>query len=164
MVEIPWVSQKLGAQIPSSPTKFVQCIEFMLTKHGLYNQGACFVGHSYGSCVITWVLQDNPQLVSSLVLIEPVCLFLYHYKVCYNFLYKTLYKPFELVARFFAAREISTALAMTRYFCWQDNMCLYEELADNSIIVLSQNDFIVDSERVRFWLASHPESNEYTGK
>jgi len=36
-------------------------------------------------------------------------------------------------------------------------------LSNYSVIVLSQNDFIVDSESVRHWLASHPESNEYKG-
>ncbi len=114
IVELPWVSQKLGAIIPSQPTKFVECIEFMLSSHGLSHLGACFVGHSYGCIVITWVLQDRPQLVSSLVLIEPPCLLLYDHKVCYNFLYKNLKKPIEVIARFIAAREISTALSLTR--------------------------------------------------
>lgn len=142
----------------------------MLSSHGFSHIGACFVGHSYGCIVIAWVLQDRPKLVSSLVLIEPPCLLLYDYKVCYNFLYKNLKKPIEIIARFIAAREISTALSLTRYtlhilryFWWQENILLYEELSDYSVVILSENDFIVESTKIRKWLASHLESNEYKG-
>jgi hypothetical protein len=74
------------------------------------------------------MLVYTPKLVSSVIFIEPVCLLLFNYKICNNFLYKKVTKPIHLIARFFVAREISTALAMTRYFMWQDNFCLYDEL------------------------------------
>lgn len=43
-------------------------------------------------------------------------------------------------------------------------MCLFEELPKFTVVVLSENDFIVDSKKVREWLSSFPESNEYKGE
>jgi hypothetical protein len=38
---------------------------------------------------------------------------------------------------------------------------LFEELSDFTVVILSENDFIVESTKIRKWLASHSESNEY---
>jgi hypothetical protein len=86
----------------------------MLISHGLDKQGACFIGHSYGTFAISWILNYSPKLVSSIILIEPPCLILFHYHVCYNFLYKKLTKFFHLIVRYITARELSTAVSITR--------------------------------------------------
>ena len=67
------------------------------------------------------------------------------------------------MVRYFTAREIGTALSLTRHMKWQESILLYDELPEYTTVLLSENDFIVDSVRVRKWLGSFPESNEYTG-
>ena len=59
VVELPWISNRLGEIIPT-PEDFVTNIEFMLVNQGLWTRGACFVGHSYGTIAITWVLTQRP--------------------------------------------------------------------------------------------------------
>jgi pimeloyl-ACP methyl ester carboxylesterase len=80
IIELPWVSQRLSELSPS-PLEFVECFEFILTSHGLDRLGVCVIGHSYGSCVAAWICNYNPVLVSSLILIEPVSLMLFHYTI-----------------------------------------------------------------------------------
>lgn len=115
IVELPWVSQRLGERTPK-PQEFVFNIEFLLTSHGLDKSGVCVLGHSYGSCVATWMMIYSPKLVKSVVLIEPVCMLLFMHKVCYRFLYAENTSFLSVVARYFTAREISVAAALTRHF------------------------------------------------
>ena len=90
----------------------------MLTKHGLDKNGVCVIGHSYGTCVATWMMIYAPHLVKSVVLIEPVCLLLYIHKVCYRFLYSENKSLLSFIARYFTAREMSVAISLTRRFQW----------------------------------------------
>ena len=45
-------------------------------------------GHSLGSCSVTWLARAIPHLVSTVLLVDPVTLFLSHPAVAVNFVYK----------------------------------------------------------------------------
>ncbi|GAB5356287.1 hypothetical protein AAMO2058_000277600 [Amorphochlora amoebiformis] len=163
LVELPWVCLRLG-ETPPAPDEFVRTIELMLSNHGRWNAGACFIGHSYGTCAIAWVLRTRPQLVRSMVLIEPVCLLLFSYHVCYNFLYNPNNKLWGRTAMWLAGSEMSVAYALTRHFWWQSNTLLVSDFPKYASIFLSADDFIIPSKYIRKWLSLHPRCNEYTGK
>jgi len=121
VIELPWVSCQLCEDIPT-PFKFVQCIQFMMTRHAIWKRGACFISHSYGSCVIGWLLRYQPKVVSSAVLIEPVAIMLCDYSICYNFLYKEPRKWISMFVRWVVGREMNILQTMQRHFFWAENI------------------------------------------
>jgi len=162
LVELPWVCLRLG-ETPPEPDQFVRTIELMLSNHGRWNTGCCFIGHSYGTCAIAWILRTRPNLVTSMVLIEPVCLLLFSYHVCYNFLYNPNNKLWGRAAMWLAGSEMSVAHALTRHFWWQANTLLIEDFPKYSSVFLSADDFIIPSGNIRKWLKLQPHCNEYQG-
>ncbi len=163
LVELPWVCLRLGEK-PPSPDEFVRTIEFMLSSHGRWGTGACFIGHSYGTYAVAWVLRKRPKLVRSMMLIEPVCLLLFSYHVCYNFLYNPNNKIWGRSAMWLAGKEMTVAHTLTRHFWWQSNTLLVRDFPQFSCVMLSDNDFICPSRQIRAWLASYPTCNEYENK
>mmetsp|Transcript_183 Transcript_183/g.482 ORF Transcript_183/g.482 Transcript_183/m.482 type:complete len:541 (-) Transcript_183:158-1780(-) len=162
LVELPWVCLRLG-ETPPAPDEFVRTIELMLSNHGRWDTGACFIGHSYGTCAIAWVLRTRPQLVKSMILIEPVCLLLFSYHVCYNFLYNSNNKLWGRTAMWLAGSEMSVAHALTRHFWWQSNTLLMQHFPEYSSIFLSADDFIIPSREIRCWLQQNKGCTEYKG-
>ena len=162
LVELPWVCLRLGETVPS-PDQFVRTLEFMLSSHGRLQTGACFIGHSYGTCVVAWMLRIRPKLVKSIILIEPVSIMLYCHQVCFNFLYNSNNKLWGRTAMWLAGKETSVAHALTRHFWWQHNTLLQCDFPKYSSIFLSSHDFICPSETIRKWLSLNPACNEYKG-
>jgi pimeloyl-ACP methyl ester carboxylesterase len=58
--------------------------------------GACLVGHSFGSFVISKVCQLYPEVVDSVVLLDPVCCMTCFPKLLYNFVYQRWPTPWEV--------------------------------------------------------------------
>ena len=95
-------------------------MESMLNKHGY--QKAIWMGHSYGSVYVSWVLRSRPDLAVKVVLLDPVVILLNFPDVCYNFFYREPSSTIELGLHYFAARELFISKSMSRnfhwYFCW----------------------------------------------
>lgn len=53
----------------------------------LFAQG-CFIGHSFGSVVVSWMIASAPECVESVLLLDPVSLMLQEPDVAHNFLYR----------------------------------------------------------------------------
>jgi pimeloyl-ACP methyl ester carboxylesterase len=50
---------------------------------------ACFIGHSFGSIVVSWLVTNVPECVGSILLLDPVSLMLQEPDVAHNFLYRS---------------------------------------------------------------------------
>lgn len=58
----------------------------MMDKMGV--KQACFVAHSYGTFVASYLSKHHRERVKGCVLIDPVCLGMFMPTLIYNFLYK----------------------------------------------------------------------------
>ena len=58
----------------------------MVARHHLAN--VTLVGHSYGTFVAAAVHKIHPTLAHKLVLLDPVCLYLFKHDVVYNAVYR----------------------------------------------------------------------------
>ncbi|KAJ1558370.1 hypothetical protein HK096_001747 [Nowakowskiella sp. JEL0078] len=96
---------------------------------------ATFVAHSLGTVAISWLLHPPPSvfippnLIASIMLIDPVSLLLFDPKVATNFLHKPPDCLLEFLMEYFVARELSIANALSRHFHWSWNNLFVEELA-----------------------------------
>lgn len=113
LIEVPWISFRLCESIPM-PEDFIKSIEFMLSRHGLWDIGACFIGHSYGTCILTWILKYRKNLVRSAIFLNPLCFELYNSSLCYKFLYKKPKNFTHMLINYIFAKEMNVALSLTR--------------------------------------------------
>jgi pimeloyl-ACP methyl ester carboxylesterase len=69
VVELPHISMQLvTADMTIEET--VDAIDHMLRAHQV--EQACFMGHSFGSICVTWMIKHRPEMVSSTILLDPV--------------------------------------------------------------------------------------------
>ncbi|CAE8652555.1 unnamed protein product, partial [Polarella glacialis] len=83
---------------------------------------AHFIGHSFGTVVITWVLRKS-EMATSVVLLDPVCFLLMKHDVLSNVVYSSSVEPLQdfrtALFQFFVFRELYIANTITRNFFWQ---------------------------------------------
>jgi pimeloyl-ACP methyl ester carboxylesterase len=115
LVSMPHISMRLKEDVPSS-SEMVACLSDMLTCRG-HNCGH-FIGHSFGTVPLAWMVRRAPDMVKIATFIDPVCFLLVKPDVCYNFIYRRASTPARLVMEFFAARELYTAHSLSRNFFW----------------------------------------------
>lgn len=152
LVELPHISMR-PVEVQASPKELVTCILDMLAAHNCMG-GVHFVGHSFGSVVLAWVVRQAPSVCCLLTFMDPVCFLLCKHDVAYNFLYADDKNPEQAMMHWFVARELYIAHTLSRRFWWHDNILFPEQLPCPTAVVLSGADFIVPSHAVRQHLSS----------
>ena len=107
------------------------------------------VGHSFGSVPLTWMI-CSPELknrVHQMVLLDPVTIMLSEPDVMVSFLYKTGISLIRMVA----GSELFTIYYLRRHFAWYNSELWLDAIPEHTqtIIALSQQDEIVNAEKVR---------------
>lgn len=107
------------------------------------------VGHSFGSVPLTWMI-CSPELkdrVHQMVLLDPVTIMLSEPDVMVSFLYKTGISLIRMVA----GSELFTIYYLRRHFAWYNSELWLDNIPEHTrtIIALSQQDEIVNAEKVR---------------
>lgn len=153
MVELPHISMR-PVEAQASPTELVTSIRDLLAAHRCLPRGAHFVGHSFGSIVLTWVTRIAPELACRLTFLDPVCFLLCKHDVAYNFLHKPPANAQEAMMQWFVGRELFIAFTLSRRFWWQSNILFPDQLRAKTTVVLSSDDHIVPSHSVRRFLTS----------
>jgi pimeloyl-ACP methyl ester carboxylesterase len=90
VLEFPFINfSGVYAADQPSPTATVDGVAWLLEKggYGCDTEGADFVGHSYGTVVLAWVIKLQPALVRRCLLIDPISVGLQRADLCYNFVY-----------------------------------------------------------------------------
>lgn len=92
--------------------------------------GACFVAHSLGTCVVSWMLHHKKTrpLVATTVLIDPVTFLLCMPKVCASFVHPDPKCVSTYLSSFMLAKELYIANALSRHFNWSHNAVFLENL------------------------------------
>ncbi|CAF3263596.1 unnamed protein product [Rotaria socialis] len=122
---------------------------------------AIFIGHSYGTACLSWIVQKCPQYISRLIFIDPICFALFEPYVIYNFVYRTPYKLGHLYMYYFVCRELGISHVVSRHFWWTQNNLYIEQipLCSNkrvpTHIILAGRDCIVNAGLVRDYLADN---------
>ena len=113
------------------------------------------VGHSFGSCVVTWMIMSKrlPN-IKHVVLIDPVALLLSEPDVMVNFLYAEELDKIRMVA----SSELFTEYYLRRHFAWYNSELWLEDVDCPILIGLSENDEIINSQKVKQEIERHPDS------
>ncbi|CAF1449162.1 unnamed protein product [Adineta steineri] len=119
---------------------------------------AIFIGHSYGTACLSWIVQKCPQYISRLIFIDPICFALFEPYVVYNFVYRTPYKLGHLYMYYFVCREMGISHVIGRHFWWTQNNLYIEQIRSCSNkqlpthVLLSGRDCIINAPLIRDYL------------
>jgi pimeloyl-ACP methyl ester carboxylesterase len=83
----------INQTIPTSQ-ELVSEIRNMLDIHGYHK--AIFMGHSLGTCVVNWAVQNMPERVAGVTLLDPVVFLLHYSDLAYNFVHRAPTTPNEV--------------------------------------------------------------------
>eukprot|EP00743_Colponemidia_sp_Colp-15_P010786 GILK01011928.1.p1 GENE.GILK01011928.1~~GILK01011928.1.p1 ORF type:complete len:508 (-),score=75.85 GILK01011928.1:313-1836(-) len=116
---------------------------------------ALFVGHSFGTIVVSWVIRQRPDLVENTLLADPVSFLLCRSAICQNFAYR---KPVYDWMYFFVCQELYISHSLFRHFWWFQNVLYVEDLYSiPTTVVLAGNDSITPSVEAREYLEKRRE-------
>jgi len=154
LVSMPYISMRFPSTrgIPSRKS-------FLVSFNALCSQlnvkSATFVGHSYGTVTLSWILGQHPDLVDSAVFIDPVCFELSEPDIIYNFFYRSPRALAEIFTWYFVRVELGIAYFIGRHFWWFENILFAEQLPERSCVFISGSDHVVNSNSVREYLKEH---------
>ncbi|KAL7574642.1 hypothetical protein ACA910_002991 [Epithemia clementina (nom. ined.)] len=132
----------------------VQGIQDILQQLGLSTtrHDLTLMGHSFGSCPITWILRRRNELGANLkevILLDPVTLLLSEPTVMSRFLYERDSDKAHI--RFLVASELFTEYYLRRHFCWYNSELWLEDFIpidnDNTIVVADNQEEKTTDER-----------------
>ena len=149
LVEVPAVSLDMTERLPPAADVAAD-IERMLADHD--DDGAVFIGHSFGSVYLSHVVQHAPHAILGAVFVEPVVFLLSLRNVLDQFLYAPCDPVMELVRT-----DPGVARALRRDFWWMEAALWREQLGvaacrERVAVFLADFDDVVPSAEVRRFL------------
>lgn len=161
LLDLPFISLRVHDEIPLIESQVNSMCKILDSTVGRNKDGtpkkATFIGHSYGTILLSWMVQSNANRVNSCVFMDPICFQLHLKNILYNFHMQRMDKriqsdnqwtnPFSLEGIVnLAGTEMHTNYATLRQFSWATNELWPEDIlnAKNSaLILLSEHDEIV---------------------
>mmetsp|Transcript_56780 Transcript_56780/g.161107 ORF Transcript_56780/g.161107 Transcript_56780/m.161107 type:complete len:659 (-) Transcript_56780:263-2239(-) len=140
--EFPCLAMAPWESVPSAREVVAQ-LQDMLAANG--HTAAHFVGHSFGSLIIGWVIKMSPSSVMYTTLMEPAQFLMMKSECLCKVLYGTPQTCFEMVIRYFGFRELFTVNLLCRNFFWEQSTMWPENINVPTLIELAGADHIVQS-------------------
>mmetsp|Transcript_23683 Transcript_23683/g.51983 ORF Transcript_23683/g.51983 Transcript_23683/m.51983 type:complete len:595 (+) Transcript_23683:246-2030(+) len=136
-LECPHLGMRLVHEVPCVD-EVVEEVMAVLDKHGV--QKVCVTGHSYGTFMCSRIVQQYPQRVQSLALIDPVCFIMFSGKLIHNFVYAP---ESGSLSTWVVARDIHHATSVCRRFYWSLLTLWPDQLPAHTLVVMSGQDELV---------------------
>merc|ERR1740139_1022341 len=132
---MPNIAMRISERAPSR-AESVACISDMLDSWSV--PAAHFMGHSFGSVVVAWMVKHAPKRVLAATFIDPVCFMLAKPDVAYNFMYRRPDTPVKLLFHYFVCTELYIAHSLARNFFWYQCILWPEEIEQSipTLVVL----------------------------
>jgi pimeloyl-ACP methyl ester carboxylesterase len=146
---------------PLTEQQSVDGIIELVNRHIGTEQPVSVVGHSFGSCPITWlVASELSKRIQQIVLLDPVAILLSEPDVMVNFLYAQELDKIRMVA----SSELFTEYYLRRHFAWYNSELWLEDLKQHQklLVCLSEQDQIVNAKKVRQELERHESATKHT--
>ena len=154
LFENPDINFCLFGGNPLNEHDTVQGIWEAVDHHQSSVQDVSLVGHSFGSCPVTWLVHSsNSSRIRQILLVDPVSICLSEPDVMHNFLYKRDGRLRVL------SDEIFTQHYLRRHFAWYNSELFLEDLPKEAkvLVCLSERDRIVPVRKVKQQIRQRPE-------
>jgi pimeloyl-ACP methyl ester carboxylesterase len=153
--EIPYVSgfrPWLSPLSVLSPGSVVSTMTAMLASHGFMR--GTWVGHSYGTSWLSYMVKFARHAVASLVFLDPICFCLHVPRLTKQFVYS---KPDPGTVSYIVRTDIIVNWTIQRSFPWAWIILFLEQIGDvlPCAVFLSDKDALVPSDKVETYLRKH---------
>ncbi|CAK4488252.1 unnamed protein product [Aphanomyces euteiches] len=153
LLDMPYIAMQLSDAVPEKEGT-INVITSMLDRHGI-STSVHWMGHSFGSIVMSWVCQEKPHLVHYLTFLDPIVFALWLHDGIYNIMYREPSTGFDLILWYFGSQEIGIARTMRRHLCWYESVLFPENLPRHpetkkvlASIFMSEKDCIINAPAV----------------
>jgi pimeloyl-ACP methyl ester carboxylesterase len=145
-----------------SVEEHVNFIKAVLKSHNY--DDAIFIGHSWGSNVVSWITQSDPSVVAAAIFLDPVCFLLQLNNITKNWFYKAKEADQTLIKSLMGLvkTELFSVNTLQRNLVWFRNIIWPHELQERNIrtcIIVSSDDHIVPSKEVLASINQHNSEN-----
>mmetsp|Transcript_2165 Transcript_2165/g.3193 ORF Transcript_2165/g.3193 Transcript_2165/m.3193 type:complete len:483 (-) Transcript_2165:147-1595(-) len=151
LIRIPHINPSLTKVAPSR-SEMMESFEQIIAKHKIAR--ACFVGHSFGTCCVSWMAKHHPEIVAQAVFLDPVCFLLFLPDVAFNTLYRVPRSFSEWLVAVGVAKEPTVAHFLRRHFWWYQNFIQLDDLQCPSIAVLAELDQLAPVDAVHHYIST----------
>lgn len=130
---------------PLTEEQTVNGVVETLETTGAINSDLSLIGHSFGSCTVSWLIASKrlPK-IRQVALLDPVAILLSEPDVMVNFLYGKQLDRIRMVA----SSELFTEYYLRRHFAWYNSELYVEDVNCPLLVCLSGRDNIVNSTKV----------------
>jgi len=140
---------------PLTEQQTIQGIIEILRMNDCFGSELSIVGHSFGSCTVTWLLQSTvlKPFIKQAILLDPVSILLSEADVMINFLYGVG----DNTPLRFISTELFVQYSVRRHFFWYNNELWLDDIDDSCsvLICLSGDDNIIDAQKVKAEVVRH---------
>jgi len=155
--ELRFLAMAPWENVPSAREVVAQ-LQDMLAANS--HAAAHFMGHSFGTIVIGWLLKMSRKSVICTTFMDPPQLFLMKSDCIHNIMNWAPLSCFAMICRFMVFRELFTVNLLCRNFYWEQCSTWPEEFCVPTVIALAEEDHIVSSFFVRRLLEHECEARE----
>eukprot|EP01026_Neomeris_dumetosa_P079532 TRINITY_DN8702_c0_g1_i12.p1 TRINITY_DN8702_c0_g1~~TRINITY_DN8702_c0_g1_i12.p1 ORF type:complete len:281 (+),score=12.24 TRINITY_DN8702_c0_g1_i12:194-1036(+) len=112
------------------------------------------VGHSYGTIVASYMVQNYKKVVNAVCLLDPVCMLMCYPTLVQNFLYNKLNYYDNLltvvgdVIRFLLARDLNVQKSLNRNFWWSEVTLWPEDIPHRAVLSFGSYDNLLPTKLV----------------
>eukprot|EP01102_Stenamoeba_stenopodia_P004439 TRINITY_DN14748_c0_g1_i1.p1 TRINITY_DN14748_c0_g1~~TRINITY_DN14748_c0_g1_i1.p1 ORF type:complete len:576 (+),score=138.02 TRINITY_DN14748_c0_g1_i1:274-2001(+) len=158
LIELPHISMRIVENVPDMD-EVLKSFDEIMSQHNI--DKASFVGHSFGTAVVAWMVKHRANCLRDVVYIDPICFLLCVPKVAYRVVYKKPETAMELLRDYFVTKELYIANSLSKRFVWFHNVLWADQLTrGRTTVILSSNDDIVPSSKVQQYLISSAVQNQ----
>jgi hypothetical protein len=137
---------------PLTEQQTVEGVIEVLEKAQSLDSNLSLVGHSFGSCPITWLMASKKlPNIKQVVLLDPVAILLSEPDVMINFLYP---KEFDKI-RMMASSELFTEYYLRRHFAWYNSELWLEDVNCDLLVCIPEQDEIINAGKTKQEIERH---------
>lgn len=156
LVDTAAVSMRFSDDVPCAREIAANMVD-MLEVWGF--KQAHFVGHSFGSFLLAWMLRYRRSYVERVTFMDPVCFLLLKVLVEGHELqqvrHETRMDAMEMAIKYFVLTELFVCNFVCRCFFWEESQLDMQDLADReALLVLEAEDAIVPTHSLRCLVAA----------
>jgi pimeloyl-ACP methyl ester carboxylesterase len=168
-LELPYVSLHIAPDVPTVD-EHAAAFRQILDENGF--EGAILIGHSFGTKVMSWLIQAEPTRVAGAVFLDPVVFMLHLSDVVYSWFYEAENRAEEAWHSLgdvmgIVKTELFAVHAVQRRCVWFSTVLWAHELQERgieSLVLVSSEDKIVPSAEVSRHITEHGESMRSAGE
>ncbi|KAJ9056842.1 hypothetical protein DSO57_1028741 [Entomophthora muscae] len=128
----------------------IKAVDAMFTRHRL--EKVSLVGHSYGSIIASWLIQQRPQYLAHAHLVDPVCFMMWKHNLLYSFLFEEPNCIFHEFMRFALSKDPNISKAISKELYIYETILFPEDITVPTTVFLADDEFLIDGVATKEYL------------